>query len=65
MKKTLSQQQAEVWAKEEQKAFSLGFESVEEYRQYLADENRKKTYLAKIARYEQAIAEMKAWLETH
>ena len=65
MKKTLGQQQADVWAKEEQKAFSLGFESVEEYRQHLADENRKKTYLAKIARYQQAIAEMEAWLETH
>ena len=65
MKKTLGQQQAEVWAKEEQKALSLGFESVYEYRQYLANENRKKAYLAKIARYEQAIAEMKAWLETH
>lgn len=64
MKKSYEEQCADVWAKEAKKAESLGM-SVAEYRQYLADKNRKETYLAKIARYEKAIAEMQAWLAEH
>lgn len=65
MKKSYEEQCKDVWAKEAKKAESLGFESVAEYRQYLADENKKRTYLAKIARYEKAIAEMEEWLASH
>lgn len=65
MKKSYDEQNKEIWAKEAKKAESLGFKSVAEYRQHLADENRKKTYLAKIARYERAIAEMEEWLAAH
>lgn len=65
MKKTYNEQCADVWAKEAKKAESLGFNSVEEYRRYLADENRKKTYIAKISRYRKAIAEMEEWLANH
>jgi len=65
MEKSWMEQCKDVWAKEAKKAESLGFESVKEYRQYLADENRKKTYVAKIAHYKKAIAEMEEWLAVH
>lgn len=65
MKKDLMQQQNEVWAKEEQKGKELGFNTLEEYRTWKANENRKKTYLAKIAHYEKAIEDMKKWLAEH
>lgn len=65
MKKNHWEQINDVWAKEEKKAKSLGFETVQEYRQHLADENRKKTYLAKIAHYQKAIEEMQAWVDAH
>lgn len=62
MKKSYEQQCADVWAKEAKKAEEFGFESVAKYRLYLANQNRKATYLAKIARYQKAIEEMLAWL---
>lgn len=65
MMKSYMEQCKEVWAKEAKKAESLGFESVAEYRQHLADENKKKTYIAKIAHYQKAIAEMEEWLANH
>ena len=65
MKKSYEEQCKDVWAKEAKKAESLGFESVAKYRQYLADENKKRTYLAKVARYKKAIAEMEEWLAVH
>ena len=65
MTKSYLEQCKDVWAKEAKKAESLGFESIAEYRQHLADENRKKTYIAKIARYQKAIAEMEEWLANH
>lgn len=65
MKKTYNEQCADVWAKEAKRAESLGFNSIEEYRRHLADENRKKTYIAKISRYRKAIEEMEEWLANH
>lgn len=65
MKKSYEEQCKDVWAKEAKKAESLGFASVEEYRQHLANENKKRTYLAKVARYKKAIAEMEEWLAVH
>jgi hypothetical protein len=42
MKKSYEVQCAEVWAKEAKKASEMGFASVKEWRQYQADQNRKK-----------------------
>ena len=65
MKKSWEEQNEEIWAKEAKKAESLGFASVYAYREHCAMENRKKTYQAKIARYQKAIAEMEAWIASH
>ncbi len=65
MKKSYEEQLKDIRAKEEKKAKSLGFSSIEKYREHLANENRKRTYLAKIARYQRAIAEMTEWLAEH
>lgn len=65
MKKTYAEQQKDIWAKEAKKAEEMGFETVVEYRQYRADENRKATFIAKIERYKKAIAEMEEWLANH
>lgn len=65
MSKSYKEQVADVRAKEAARAERLGFASVEAYRQHLSIENRKATYRAKIARYQRAIAEMQAYLDTH
>lgn len=62
MGKPYEEQLADIRAKEIKKAKSLGFENVEAYRKHQANENRKKTYLAKIERYEKQLAEIKKWL---
>ena len=63
--KTWTQQNEEIWAREREVAERKGFASVQAYRDYLANENRKRTYLAKIARYQRAIEEMQTWLDEH
>ena len=65
MKKTYEEQYEDIKAKEMKKAKEMGFDSVQELREYFANQNRKKTYLAKIERYKKAIAKMEAWIEMH
>ncbi len=72
MKKSYEVQCAEVWAKEAKKASEMGFASVKEWRQYQADQNRKKSYEIKIARLQKFIPElqrkieyMQKWVEEH
>ena len=65
MKKTFEEQYKDIKVKEMKKAKEMGFNSVEELRKYFADQNRKKTYLAKIERYKKAIAEMEKWIEMY
>lgn len=65
MKKSYEEQLNDIHAKEAKKAESLGFKTVAEYRQHLSNENKKKTYITKIAYYKKAIAEMEKWLANH
>lgn len=65
MKKTYEEQLKDIREKEAKKAEEMGFESIREYRTYLANQNKKATYLAKIARYQKAIEEMQAWVNEH
>ena len=65
MKKDYNAQYEDIKRKEEMSAHKHGFETVAEWREYQAKQNRIKTYEAKIARYEKAIAEMKAYIEAN
>lgn len=62
MKKSYEEMERDIRMKEEMSAHKHGFETVAEWREYQAKQNRIKTYKAKIARYEKAIAEMKAYI---
>ena len=62
MKKNYNEQYEDNKRIEEMSAKKHGFNSVEEWREFQAKQNRIKTYEAKIARYEKAIAEMKAYI---
>lgn len=42
-----------------------GYATMEEYSKAKSVADRKAAYVAKIAQYEKAIAEMKAYIETH
>lgn len=71
MKKDYDVQAKETWMKEEKKAMAMGM-SVKEWRQYQADENKKKTYVIKIqhhkehiARLQKEITELEQWLAEH
>lgn len=63
--KTWAEQNAEIWEREAQTAKNKGFDNVYAYRAYLAEQNKRKTYIAKIAHYKRAIEEMEAWLNNH
>ena len=65
MKKTMTEQYEDIKRKEMISAQKHGFETVEEWREFQATQNRIKTFEAKIARYEKAIAEMKAYIEAN
>ena len=65
MKKSYNEQYEDNKRIEEKSAHKHGFETVEEWREYQAKQNRIKTFEAKIARYEKAIAEMKAYIEAN
>jgi predicted RNase H-like nuclease (RuvC/YqgF family) len=65
MKKSYTEQMKDIVRKEEMSARKHGFETVEEWREFQAKQNRIKTYEAKIARYEEAITEMKAYIEAN
>lgn len=65
MRKTYKEMQMDIERKEKESALKHGFEDVYEWRKYQAEQNRIKTYKAKIEHYEQAIAEMKAYIAEH
>lgn len=65
MKKTMTEQFEDIKRKERESAIRHGFETVEEWREFQATQNRIKTYEAKIARYEKSIAEMKKYIEAN
>ena len=58
MTKNYEEQVKDVQAKELKVAKERGFNSVEDFREAVAIENRKKSYIVKIAKYEKYIAEM-------
>jgi len=64
MKKTYAQQVADTWAKEAQKAASMGY-TVEEWRQVQADNNKRKTYEEKVVRLRKEVERMEKWLAEH
>lgn len=64
MKKIYAQQVADTQAKEAQKAASMGY-TVEEWRQVQADNNKRKTYEAKVVRLRKEIERMEKWLVDH
>lgn len=59
------EQNKQIAIKEELSAKKHGYKTVEEFREAQAISNRIKTFKAKIARYEQAIEEMKQYIEEH
>ena len=64
MKKSYDEQYEDMRRIEQKSAEKRGM-TVEEFRKYQATQNRIKTYEAKIARYEQAIEEMKKYIAEH
>ena len=58
MKKTYEEQMKDIRVKEMESAKKHGFETVEEWREHQAVQNRVKTYKVKVQSYEQQIAEM-------
>lgn len=62
MGKSYAQQIKETREKELMTAKKRGFNSVEEFREAVAIENRKKSYLVKIRRFEKYIPELEAKL---
>ena len=64
MKKSYDEQYEDSRRIEQKSAEKRGM-TVEEFREYQATQNRIKTYEMKIARYEQAIEEMKKYIAEH
>ena len=63
--KEQEKQNRQIAMKEKQSAKKHGYKNVEEFREAQATTNRVKTYKAKIARLEKALAEMKQYVEEH
>ena len=64
MEKTYLEQVADTQAKEAQKAASMGY-TVKEWRQVQAENNKRKTYEAKVVRLRREIERMEQWLADH
>ena len=63
MAKTYEEQVKDVQVKELKTAKERGFDSVEDFREAVAIENRKKSYAIKISKYEKYIPELEAKLK--
>ena len=63
--KEQEEQNRQIAMKEKQSAIKHGYKNIEEFREAQAVANRVKTYKARIARLEKALAEMKQYVEEH